>query len=214
MSAGEAAAAGPGKQRGENGCFMSVAAADYVVDLGTGCWLWLRGLTAAGYAEARIDGRTVLVHRAIYQATFGAIPDGQQVHHVCHVRHCINPAHLLSKTPIEHSAAHKAIRTHCPQGHPYDSANTGGSGSRIWCRACARERERIKRVEHPKPRTSVHYYFGEDHHQHKLTVEQVREIRRQYGLGGVAQKQLALRYGVAPGTIQAIVERRTWRAIE
>lgn len=41
--------------------------------------------------------------------------------------------------------SHERRKTHCPQGHPYDAANTSVN-ARGWrtCRACARERERRK----------------------------------------------------------------------
>lgn len=38
---------------------------------------------------------------------------------------------------------HEAQKTHCPQGHPYDEANTYWfHGTKRMCRACNRERQR------------------------------------------------------------------------
>jgi hypothetical protein len=44
-----------------------------------------------------------------------------------------------------------------------------------------------------------------------LNAKSVRSIRREYAKGGVSRAQLAIKHGVARGTIQAIVEGRSWR---
>jgi hypothetical protein len=36
------------------------------------------------------------------------------------------------------TGAHNAAKTHCPQGHPYDSRNTIRSAGKRLCRACKR----------------------------------------------------------------------------
>lgn len=47
----------------------------------------------------------------------------------------------------------QARKTHCPAGHPYDEANTyvvPKTGHRL-CRACARERDRLRRPRQTRP---------------------------------------------------------------
>lgn len=52
---------------------------------------------------------------------------------------------------VRHGTHHMAIKTHCPQGHPYDYANTYVTldGKRRMCRTCLRDRNRIQRQSRP-----------------------------------------------------------------
>lgn len=54
---------------------------------------------------------------------------------------------------------------------------------------------------------------GESHGFARLTEAKVREIRKRYATGGVFQHQLASEYGVSRGTVQYIVEGKTWRHV-
>jgi len=76
-------------------------------DRRTGCWIWEGATISGGYGVARILGRNEYVHRAVYEAAFGAIPDGLSIDHLCHNadptcdggktclhRHCVRPDHL------------------------------------------------------------------------------------------------------------------------
>lgn len=112
------------------------------------CWLWT-GSCTDGYGHVGNGaGKLVLVHRAVYEALVGPIPEGLVLDHVrargCLDRRCVNPAHLEPVTFAENvsrgkSGQFQAAKTHCPQGHPYDEANTyvAPSGSRC-CRICKR----------------------------------------------------------------------------
>jgi hypothetical protein len=107
------------------------------------CWLWTAALDRHGYAEIKVGKRHHLAHRVAYELFVGAIPDDLVIDHKCRVRHCLNPEHLEPVTNRENilrgvgPAAKNAAKTHCPQGHPYDEANTiiRPHGSRR-CRAC------------------------------------------------------------------------------
>ncbi|MFF6829588.1 HNH endonuclease [Streptomyces longwoodensis] len=107
------------------------------------CWLWTGPLDRHGYAEIKVGGRHRLAHRLSYESFVGPIPPGLVIDHKCRVRHCLNPAHLEPVTNRENilrgvgPAAKNAVKTHCPQGHPYDDANTiiRPQGNRR-CRAC------------------------------------------------------------------------------
>lgn len=61
----------------------------------TGCWLWLGGLTSAGYG-AYGGGRAA--HRLSYATFNGPIPDGLLVRHARDQPSCVNPGHLLVGT--------------------------------------------------------------------------------------------------------------------
>lgn len=110
----------------------------------SGCWLWTASCDSKGYAQMRLNGKTVRGHRAVYEVLYGPCPPGVG-DHLCRVRHCVNPDHLEFVTNRENilrgtgfSARH-AAKTHCSKGHPYDEENTHISprGERR-CRECNR----------------------------------------------------------------------------
>lgn len=112
----------------------------------SGCWLWMRALTSAGYATI---GWKDYPHRMIYRLFKGEIPSGLDLDHKCRVRSCVNPDHLEPVTRRENlrrGINWEREKTHCPQGHPYDKENTlqgGGSKRRFRvCRICRRAYER------------------------------------------------------------------------
>lgn len=107
-----------------------------------GCWLWTGSVLKSGYGSVVWNGRSARAHRVAYELTFGPIPNGLDIHHICGERLCVNPAHLEPMKHGEHAALHVRRPSHCPHGHPYDEANTyvTGSGMRQ-CRTCNRERK-------------------------------------------------------------------------
>ena len=121
---------------------------DYAPQLGP-CWLWTASLTAHGYSQFW-DGQTVaLAHRWVYEQAHGSIPDGLELDHLCRVPSCVNHEHLEPVTHHENilsgeGGLHQRIKTHCPDGHPYDDENTylHPRGSRV-CRECNRKRCRV-----------------------------------------------------------------------
>lgn len=100
-------------------------------------------------------------YRLVYEAAFGRpCPEGI-AHHTCEDPSCVNPLHLEFISQADHLREHslvgdnhQGLKTHCPQGHPYDSENTvyvkGRSGRERVCRICRREagrRWRAKQAE-------------------------------------------------------------------
>jgi hypothetical protein len=55
---------------------------------------------------------------------------------------------------------------------------------------------------------------GEKHGRHKLTEQQVLEIRQRYALGGISQRALGELYGVAQWTVGLIVNHKHWRHVK
>lgn len=99
------------------------------------------GLPRSRYGRISIDGVEVYVHRVVFEAAHGPIPEGLVVDHICFTTKCVNIDHLrlldrvtnMLRHPAPH---HHAVKTHCPQGHNYDSANTYVYDGRRSCRAC------------------------------------------------------------------------------
>lgn len=114
------------------------------------CWLWLGACYGFGYGKFR-DGKMHSAHRWAYEYLVGPVPKGLHLDHLCRVPACVNPAHLEPVTPGENTARGIGVcwmkqraKTHCPQGHPYDDANTFTYKNHRYCKECHRTRERLR----------------------------------------------------------------------
>jgi hypothetical protein len=130
------------------------AATRYVVDE-SGCWISTYSVGSHGYAQVgwqQGDLRNMTTaHRAAWTFYNGPIPDGLTVDHICHVRRCVNPAHLRLLTRSENGADNRMaeFRVHptttklCRRGlHPMAAA-----GKQNYCRECKAERQRRYRKQ-------------------------------------------------------------------
>lgn len=128
-----------------------------------GCWEWNGATNNRGYGVVQM-GRGIgiaLVHRVVYEAFVGPIPEGLTIDHLCANSTCVNPQHLEAVTKSENvrrqwqagradPMRHNREKTHCPRGHPYDDANTYRNAGRRSCRACMKlqtAKRAAKRVE-------------------------------------------------------------------
>jgi len=64
------------------------------VDKSGDCWKWTGAHNNMGYGVTGVNGRHIGAHRAAYEFTFGDIPAGLVIDHLCGERACCNPAHM------------------------------------------------------------------------------------------------------------------------
>jgi hypothetical protein len=114
------------------------------IDESTGCWIWTAAFNSTGYGRLREHprNRTLLAHRVMYEIHVGPIADGLVIDRLCRTRACVNPAHLEPVEFAENVRRGESVKTHCPQGHPYDGSNLGWSMGGKRCLTCHRERQR------------------------------------------------------------------------
>ena len=152
---------------------------------GGGCWSWTGAKKSDGYGFFMLGKRSILAHRLAFVLNGGMTSiERPHVLHSCHTPGCVNPNHLRAGTPRENIAD---------------------------CMAAGR-RGTLRGDAHPL-RLRPELTRGERNGNHKLSVENVVEIRTRYRAGGESYKTLAARYGVAAVTVEFIVTRRRWKHV-
>ena len=168
-----------------------------------GCWVWTASTTPFGYGKFGIHGQSpALAHRYSYELAYGRIPDGMKVLHGCDNPSCVNPAHLFLGTQADNLADMYAKGRWKP-GKPNPQ-----HGDDHYLR---RHPERIRRgFKHAHPENMGR---GDTHYNAKLTERDVIAIRHRYAAGNVIMSELAAEYNVSKGTIQKVLERKTWKHV-
>jgi len=98
------------------------------------CWLWRGSLNNSGYGP----------HKVIWEEKNGPVPEGYELDHLCKIRHCVNPDHLIA-VPL---AANRPPRERCFRGHPMN--NVYIYRGKRWCRTC--RTEYMRRWKHDRER--------------------------------------------------------------
>jgi hypothetical protein len=179
-----------------------------------GCWLWTAARNNGGYGcFADSLGTRWGAHRWAYEHSVGPIPEGLELDHLCRTPACVRPDHL---EPVSHSEnvrrstspmAAEAQRTHCPQGHPYDTANTYVFRGMRYCKVCRKTHAQKWRAKQPRRPAAPRRPSASGA---KLSLEIVREIRRRVASGEATQRAEARRCGVSEATVSLIVSGKTW----
>lgn len=123
------------------------------------CWTWTGSTNQYGHGHFWRDGKCQYVHRYVWQALAGAVPEGLVIDHLCRNPRCCNPDHLEVVTHQENVLrgesifAAQAKQTHCKRGHEFTEDNTYVNKRNIrCCRTCHREYERNRRAAARKAR--------------------------------------------------------------
>lgn len=119
------------------------------------CWYWNRSPNSYGYGQFWLKnlGRSVAAHRVAYVLAYGDVPPGTEIDHLCRVRHCVNPLHLEAVTQAENNrrsnsmSAVNARKTHCKNGHPFDSGHMKIIKNGRCCWTCKLTWQRKSRAE-------------------------------------------------------------------
>jgi hypothetical protein len=171
------------------------------LDHETGCWLWMGQTDLYGYAllNHADHASKLTVHRLTFEMKYGELADGEELHHVCRVRRCVNPKHLEKVGRLAHLEIHAGDqRECCPWGHVYAEVgwyvekHADGSTTRR-CKVCHKRNQheaglrsgRIKgwrgvmcNKRHRYDETGVR--IGRDGHgyEYRICLECERERRR------------------------------------
>lgn len=68
------------------------------------CLVWTGHKIPLGYGHIVHNGRAMRVHRYSWIRTYGEIPEGMEIDHICHNRSCVNPKHLRLATRSQNNA--------------------------------------------------------------------------------------------------------------
>jgi hypothetical protein len=64
------------------------------------CWLWTGLLDRRGYGRMWDGDRVFNTHQIAYRVTYGDVPNGTELDHLCNTPACCNPEHL---EPVTHA---------------------------------------------------------------------------------------------------------------
>ena len=111
-------------------------------ELQDGCLVYTGTRTRKGYGRVGYQGRLVFAHRLAFYFRNGRWPQGI-LRHLCNnppcVLHVVEGTHSENRLDAVEAGTHNnARKTHCPQGHPYDDANTRWYGTTRLCKECGR----------------------------------------------------------------------------
>ena len=120
----------------------------------SGCWLWIRGCTGAGYGAYQIKPSRIVVgaHRFAYETIHGPVPKYLHIDHLCRVRCCVNPDHMevvTRKVNILRGMSPQAINARkqvCHRGHPLTPDNVYLRKGMRRCQTCHRDKATLRRA--------------------------------------------------------------------
>lgn len=202
-------------------------ASKYEVDPETGCWLWTASIRPNGYAQFRYSkGKNGYGHRFAYEHFVGPIDDGLTIDHLCRNRACVNPDHLEPVTQQKNvlrgmgKGAANAVKTHCPEGHPYEGDNlyVNPKTKRRTCRACQRlykdaHRDEIRAYQRDYMRVYARERYATDEAYREARKQQSRNqasLRRERYATDEAYRE-ACRQQTRDYRAQLLADAKKWR---
>lgn len=116
------------------------------------CWVWTQGRSKAGYARYYVadTGKQVYGHEWAYEQTYGPVPEGKELDHLCRNRACVNPAHLDPVTHAENCRRGSRARLDWDAVHLMRAMFQEGVSNAQLHRAFGVSRSRVAQVTHNK----------------------------------------------------------------
>lgn len=121
----------------------------------SGCWEWHKLKDKQGYGRFYADGKYHKAHRYSY----GKVPKGLVLDHLCRNVGCVNPDHLEAVTQRVNilRSDYRGTETHCKYGHK----RRGVTGK---CYDCTNERNRNR------------YATDKKYRNHKVNQSRIRKL--------------------------------------
>ena len=202
--------------------------------LSNGCLVSTAWLDPNGYRPIKYKGKEMYLHRISLELFIGrSLQKGEQANHKCHNPACFNPHHLYIGDQAQ-NIRDAVERGTNPKGELHGRHYlTETDVLEIRKRGYAGESTEALRQVFGVSRGNVtailtgrfwkHLLTEEDRKinipsfargkRAKLTVLQVKKIRRLYDSGKATVSELARRFGVQHGTIGPLVRRQTWKHV-
>lgn len=169
------------------------------------CILWSGYKNKGGYGQTTYQRKTLRTHQIAYLLTYGEIPEGLHIDHLCSVRACMNPAHLEAVTQLENGRRAGERQTHCINGHEYTAENTRRQKTGRSCATCYRAQSK---AFHEAERRAQGARINS-----RLTKEKVIEARYLYATTDMGYHRLAKKFGVSTTAIRFAIRGLTWKGI-
>ena len=110
------------------------------------CWEWQAADDGHGYGAFGVDGNRVRkAYRVAYELTYGKIPDGNVVRHMCGNPPCVNPYHLRTGTQANNGIDRRAMGRE-PVGESRSNAKLSNAQAREIYNRYHHEGERVSQI--------------------------------------------------------------------